>query len=78
MRLGYVTALQAYTDKCWDLLYRHFILQFLWFAAGQLAMYEADAQSVLRCGRCNKPFDKGELYLHQILLRNAVHVLIVP
>lgn len=26
----------------------------------QNEMYEADMQSVLRCDRCRKPFDKGE------------------
>jgi hypothetical protein len=40
-------------------------------------MYEGDVQSVLRCRQCNKPFDKGELYLHQILLRDAESVLTV-
>ena len=40
-------------------------------------MYEGDVQSVLRCGLCNKPFDKRELYFHQILLRDAGSVLTV-
>jgi hypothetical protein len=34
-------------------------------------------QSVLRCGQCNKPFDKRELCFHQILLRNAESMLTV-
>jgi hypothetical protein len=28
-------------------------------------MYTANVQSVLRCGRCHKPFDKRKLYFHQ-------------
>ena len=30
------------------------------FRPVQFAMYEADVQSVLRCDRCKKPFDKGK------------------
>jgi hypothetical protein len=40
-------------------------------------MYEGDVQSVLRCKQCNKPFDKGEFYFYQILLRDAEFVLTV-
>lgn len=40
-------------------------------------MSEGDVQSVLRCGQCNKPFDKRELYFYQILLRDAESVLTV-
>lgn len=28
----------------------------------QFAMHEADVESVLRCGHCKKPFEKGESY----------------
>ena len=41
-------------------------------------MYKADARLVLRCGHCNKPFDKGEWYLHEVLLHDSKRVLIVP
>ena len=51
-------------DKFFNI--RHFILQSPLFAAIKFAMVEADPQFVLRCGQCNKPFDKGGLYLHQI------------
>ena len=37
-------------------------------ATVQFDMDKGDAQPVLRCGQCNKPFDKRKFHFHQALL----------
>lgn len=38
-------------------------------------MSQGNVQFVLRCGQCNKPFDKRGVYLYQVILRDVESVL---